>query len=158
EHTVEKETLYHELWADRFVEDSNLTQHIYILRKTLGKNPTGESYIETVARIGYRLKAAVIARHAASIVHMPERSSANGLTNLGPYEGKWPPMQLTIAPSDPKSAEEDAGASPDAATAAIPWVGYKRLHLTVTGVGALIVAIGSVLAFFLWNGSSAGDP
>src|ERR1700748_576057 len=50
---VEKEDIYRELWSDSFVEDSNLTQYIYVLRKILGNNPNGASYIETVARRGY---------------------------------------------------------------------------------------------------------
>jgi len=57
--TVEKENIYQELWGDSFVEDANLTQHIYILRKTLGPKSDGESYIETVARSGYRFTSPV---------------------------------------------------------------------------------------------------
>ena len=57
--TVEKDNFYKQLWADSFVEDANLTQYIYVLRKTLGSNASGESYIETVARSGYRIKADV---------------------------------------------------------------------------------------------------
>lgn len=50
---VEKEYLYNELWADSFVEESNLTQYIYLLRKIFATDATGASYIETVARRGY---------------------------------------------------------------------------------------------------------
>ena len=57
--TVDKESFYQQLWGDSFVEDANLTQHIYVLRKTLGNRPSGESYIETVARSGYRIGAPV---------------------------------------------------------------------------------------------------
>jgi TolB-like protein/DNA-binding winged helix-turn-helix (wHTH) protein/Tfp pilus assembly protein PilF len=56
---VEKEDIYKQLWADSFVEESNLTQYIYLLRKTLDKNPAGVSYIETVARRGYIFTAQV---------------------------------------------------------------------------------------------------
>lgn len=56
---VEKEDIYKELWADSFVEESNLTQYVYLLRKTLDKNPAGISYIETVARRGYIFTAQV---------------------------------------------------------------------------------------------------
>ena len=57
--TVKKEDIYKELWTDSFVEDANLTQYIYLLRKTLDKNPAGISYIETVARRGYMFTAQV---------------------------------------------------------------------------------------------------
>jgi TolB-like protein/DNA-binding winged helix-turn-helix (wHTH) protein/Flp pilus assembly protein TadD len=59
EQTVDKEYIYEQLWGDSFVEDANLTQHIYVLRKTLGHMPSGDSYIETVARAGYRFRAKV---------------------------------------------------------------------------------------------------
>ncbi|MEP6787082.1 MAG: winged helix-turn-helix domain-containing protein [Acidobacteriota bacterium] len=52
-HVVEKEYLYNALWADSFVEESNLTQYIYLLRKIFATDATGASYIETVARRGY---------------------------------------------------------------------------------------------------------
>jgi DNA-binding winged helix-turn-helix (wHTH) protein len=53
---VEREDIYVKLWANSFVEESNLTQYIYTLRKILGKNPSGDSYIETVARRFVRIR------------------------------------------------------------------------------------------------------
>ena len=55
---VAKEDLYQQLWAGSFVEDSNLTQYIYLLRKIVDKNK-GESLIETVTRRGYIFTAPV---------------------------------------------------------------------------------------------------
>lgn len=52
--TTKKEDIFEQLWSDSFVEDANLTQHIYVLRKVLGRTPDGQSYIETVPRQGYR--------------------------------------------------------------------------------------------------------
>ncbi|HEV8608627.1 MAG TPA: winged helix-turn-helix domain-containing protein [Thermoanaerobaculia bacterium] len=47
---LEKDDLMRRLWPDSFVEEANLTQNIYVLRKALGVG----SYIETVPRRGYR--------------------------------------------------------------------------------------------------------
>lgn len=52
--TTQKEDIFTALWCDSFVEDANLTQHIYVLRKALGQTPSGLSYIETVPKQGYR--------------------------------------------------------------------------------------------------------
>jgi pimeloyl-ACP methyl ester carboxylesterase len=41
------------------VEENNLTHNISILRKALGESATGQSFIETVPRIGYRFRAQV---------------------------------------------------------------------------------------------------
>jgi len=58
-HLVEKEELMKALWPDSFVEDANLAQHIWTLRKTLGETQNGKQFIETVARKGFRFTAPV---------------------------------------------------------------------------------------------------
>lgn len=56
---VGKDELMHELWPDSFVEEGNLTQHVFALRKALGENHGEPQFIETVARRGYRFSASV---------------------------------------------------------------------------------------------------
>ena len=56
---ISKEELMTRLWADTFVEESNLTQNIYLLRKTLGNGADGKPLIETFRRRGYRFTGAV---------------------------------------------------------------------------------------------------
>ena len=58
-HLLEKEELMKQLWPDSFVEESNLTQNIFSLRKALGQGEEGPLYIETVPRRGYRFAAQV---------------------------------------------------------------------------------------------------
>ena len=52
---VEKEELMARLWPDSFVEEGNLTQNIYVLRKTMPE----ADFIETIPRRGYRFTAQV---------------------------------------------------------------------------------------------------
>ncbi len=52
---VEKDELMQDLWPDSFVEEGNLTQNIYMLRKALGDG----RFIETIPRRGYRFAADV---------------------------------------------------------------------------------------------------
>ena len=56
---VTKDQLLEAVWPDAFVEESNLTQGIFSLRKRLGKPSDGEEYIQTVPRRGYRLRVPV---------------------------------------------------------------------------------------------------
>jgi DNA-binding winged helix-turn-helix (wHTH) protein/tetratricopeptide (TPR) repeat protein len=56
---LSKGELIHALWPDTFVDEANLTQHVFTLRKTLGNQPGGATYIETVPRRGYIFAAAV---------------------------------------------------------------------------------------------------
>ncbi|MGH9969978.1 MAG: winged helix-turn-helix domain-containing protein, partial [Pyrinomonadaceae bacterium] len=58
-HVVEKEELMQKLWPDTFVEESNLTQNVFTLRKVLGERHDEHAYIETVPKRGYRFAADV---------------------------------------------------------------------------------------------------
>jgi DNA-binding winged helix-turn-helix (wHTH) protein/Tol biopolymer transport system component len=55
-HLLEKDELIRMLWPDSFVEEGNLTNNIFLLRKALGEDP---QYIETVPKKGYRFVGAV---------------------------------------------------------------------------------------------------
>lgn len=52
---VSKEELMETIWADSFVEESNITQSVYTLRRALGKDAEGKAFIETIPKRGYRL-------------------------------------------------------------------------------------------------------
>jgi DNA-binding winged helix-turn-helix (wHTH) protein len=64
--TVEKGELMKALWPESFVEDSNLTQTVFLLRKALGDDSQNPQYIITVPRRGYRLAAQVRLREDGS--------------------------------------------------------------------------------------------
>lgn len=59
-HVVEKDVLMEEVWPDEYVEEGNLAQHIFILRRALGESTGNPRYIETVPRRGYRFVAKMI--------------------------------------------------------------------------------------------------
>ena len=56
---VNKDELFESLWAGQFVEESNLTQQIFLLRKALSRHDSGRKIIETVPGRGYRFTAPV---------------------------------------------------------------------------------------------------
>lgn len=59
---VAKDFLLKEVWPNTFVEDANLSQNIFLLRRALGDErdgPNGPKYIETVPKRGYRFIASV---------------------------------------------------------------------------------------------------
>lgn len=51
---ISKDDLIDAVWKDSIVEESNLSQYLYLLRKTLGARQDGRPYIETLRRRGYR--------------------------------------------------------------------------------------------------------
>ena len=56
---VSKDDLMKELWPDSFVEEANLSQNIFMLRKALGETPEDRRFIVTLPGKGYRFVAAV---------------------------------------------------------------------------------------------------
>ena len=56
---VTKDELMGALWPDSFVEESNLTQQIFLLRKALSENGQGERMVVTVPGKGYQFAGVV---------------------------------------------------------------------------------------------------
>ncbi len=89
---VEKGDLMKAIWPDSFVEEANLAVNISALRKVFEQGGTGERYIETVPRRGYRF--------VVTVREIGEAAAA-------PAEAKWrvrgpPGSILTINPSHRK--------------------------------------------------------
>lgn len=59
ERTLDKKELMTALWPETFVEESNLAQQVFTLRKLLGEQANGRPYIETVPKHGYHFAARV---------------------------------------------------------------------------------------------------
>jgi PAS domain S-box-containing protein len=55
--TVEKEKFFETVWKGRAVEEANLSQTVFLIRRALGKLANGKDYIETIPGQGYRLAA-----------------------------------------------------------------------------------------------------
>ncbi len=58
-HVLSKDELMKQIWPDSFVEEANLSHHIFALRKALGEEKNGAKFIETIPRRGYRFVANV---------------------------------------------------------------------------------------------------
>lgn len=113
-----KDELLNKVWADSFVEESNLARHIYVLRKTL-KEFGAENLIETVPRRGYRFAGKI--REIENVELVIERHS---LTKT----------LIEIQEEGEKGRKEE-------------WKiksAWKSFLLTVTGAILLLAFIGSV--------------
>ena len=56
---VKKEEILERVWADTFIEESNLSHHVAALRRALGEEKNSKKFIETIPRRGYRFVAPV---------------------------------------------------------------------------------------------------
>jgi Tol biopolymer transport system component/DNA-binding winged helix-turn-helix (wHTH) protein len=59
ERVVSRDELLQALWPEQFIEEGNLTQHIFLLRKELSRHESGRKIIETISGRGYRFTAPV---------------------------------------------------------------------------------------------------
>ena len=76
---VTKQELLDTVWPGTAVEENNLNHNVSVLRKALGEKATGQQYIETVPRVGYRFAAPVDRRrHAAPASVRLSREGAPG--------------------------------------------------------------------------------
>ncbi len=107
-HLVEKDELMKVVWADAFVEESNLTNNVYALRKLLGQGENGRSYIETVPKRGYRFTAPVKELSAEALV-VEKRSVTRVVTEEAVDDSQGQSMigtgeALTVAEVPPHAA------------------------------------------------------
>ena len=56
-HVVSKDELMKALWPRGYVDESNLTKHIWLIRRALGDGEEDSRFIETVPKAGYRFVA-----------------------------------------------------------------------------------------------------
>lgn len=69
-----REELMKRVWPDAFVEEGNLTQAIFLLRKALDDTPQEPRYLVTVPRQGYRFAAEVTESRDESATGIPDNS------------------------------------------------------------------------------------
>src|SRR5262249_34822461 len=138
---VAKSELMDAVWADAFVEESNLSQNIYTLRRTLGVDEQGKQFIETVPRRGYRFAVPVKSIAADSTRPATQIEDVNcdnaPLTNNSP-----------TAPSDPHSHQiKDALPLPiaDAKAASPLKQSLRPRYVALLAIGVLVLAAGFAL-------------
>jgi DNA-binding winged helix-turn-helix (wHTH) protein/TolB-like protein len=124
---ITKDEILDRVWADSFVEESNLSRHIYLLRKTLKEYGESEDLIQTVPRRGYRFTGKV-------------RETANGDVVIEKHTSTRTLIEIQDA------VPEQSPSSPRPRT--LPGSASSPLRITA------VLAVGAVLlsgAVFLWN-------
>lgn len=94
---VGKEELLQTLWPGSFVEESNLSQQIFLLRKALSRHESGAKIIETVPGRGYRFAAAVTTDPSPAPTRMVV-SAAESITRITLEEEEADPAESALAP------------------------------------------------------------
>jgi DNA-binding winged helix-turn-helix (wHTH) protein/Tol biopolymer transport system component len=131
---VTKQELMESVWSDSFVEEGNLTQNIFVLRRELGKAAEGEDYIQTVPKRGYRMNVPIVNLTAQEV-------SRNGVAG--------------IARED---LNQDEAVDLDAASVgkAARWIGNRSwLVASVPVMAMLLIFVLVVVGIGFWRAESA---
>ena len=138
-HAVSKDELMTLLWPRGFVDESNLTKHIWLIRKALHDDHEAK-YIQTVAKMGYRFVASVTIAQPGATAH------TKGLVN---------PANDSVSPEVTRAVDVIAPAGDDVArisntdssrvianelTSARTTSSRRRLAFVSIAAGAAIVA------------------
>jgi DNA-binding winged helix-turn-helix (wHTH) protein/TolB-like protein len=146
-HVVSKDELMHALWPRGFVDESNLTKHVWLIRKALGDNEHGTRWIETVPKLGYRFAAPVerVEERVPAPAPAPVGVVPCGIDAIGDA-GVVPASEPVRSPPQPQIPTENRSASELAG----------RLRHGLAAFAALVVATGAVL--WIWHMRSPVPP
>lgn len=142
---VEKEELFKTVWPDTFVEESNLTYNISLIRKALGEGENGLKLIETVPKRGYRFVAEVRERRAEVAAIAQPLAPVSPLQaeslQLAAPELAAPEMIPATANGSGKSLIKEAAHTPTSTKSERNWK-------IATGVFALLALLALGAAYF----------
>ena len=138
---LSKDELLEKVWEGSIVDESNLSQYLFHLRKTLGEKPDGIPYIETLRRRGYRF---------TGDVHLVERAATAAASGAPQYEIERQDNVLKLADWNKKTESFSAlDAAPATSTFRAP-----RVKLALVSIAILAVAA----AVFFWFKSAGNVP
>ena len=136
-HVVEKDEIMKSIWPDSFVEEANLTQYVFALRKALGEDDNGHAYIETVPKHGYRFVADV--RETGGENADPEIETRVESPSI--QKGEVSPTGQDKMPRPPFVGVADRRVKEAAS--------WRRRPIFIA-IGAIVI-VGFLTSFYWWN-------
>lgn len=138
-HLVGKDELIRRVWPDTIVEEGNLNNLIYLLRKALGDDFSEHKYIETVSKRGYRFLAEV--RKVADQESAPDQAAAALASS--------PSDERLVSPSLPVS-------SPPRLSVFLPRALRERPGMVLMATSVLSFAL-TIALFSVWRSRQRPD-
>jgi DNA-binding winged helix-turn-helix (wHTH) protein len=147
---LSKDEILRAVWADTVVEESNLNQQVFVLRKALNGDGHGPEYIATIPRRGYRFVGEVTER-SAEFPNSSTRPAAIDEAARAPVS-RWLPWMLAagLMIATPL-AFRTWHAAPDASTRILTVTAFPGLERfpSISPDGSFVV--------FSWTGSNPED-
>jgi eukaryotic-like serine/threonine-protein kinase len=128
---VSKDELMRLIWPRGYVDESNLTKHIWLIRRALGEGDHDSRFIETVPKLGYRFVGPVTAS-ARPPADFPDAMPPEPV----------PPV-IAALPAAPAAISSEAGSSesPHALKVARSFAAGGRVWLFALGIVALLLIV-----------------
>ena len=104
---VSKSTLIAGVWPESYVGESSLAQTIFLLRKALGESETGEAYIETHSKRGYRIAVPI------KLLSEPPPDPTSEIPSIHPPEAPPPRKPDHSLPPPPSAARSESSLALD---------------------------------------------
>jgi pimeloyl-ACP methyl ester carboxylesterase/DNA-binding winged helix-turn-helix (wHTH) protein/class 3 adenylate cyclase len=176
---MSKEDLMSLLWADEFVEENNLAQHIHAIRKSLGARAGGAKYIETIPRRGYRFAADVAAldeqppakgpngqsgaNHAGAIANSavfpqltPRRLRSATFLSSRPLTSIRPQTQYAVSDGDVNIAYQVVGDGPIDLVFVMGWVSHLEYFWQEPSFARFLLRLASFSRLILFDKRGTG--
>jgi TolB-like protein/DNA-binding winged helix-turn-helix (wHTH) protein len=149
---MEKDALMRTVWGDTVVEENNLSQAIYLLRKALRDGEDGVRYIETVPKRGYRFVAQV------REIEPPDakEQGRNGNAKLG-SKSTSRPDEAGEATYPREISASESRRQPNSTEKSIPRKSVARGWLQGLVAGAAVIAAMALLQAAGWKQRVFGE-
>lgn len=145
---LEKEEILNTLWQDTFVEEANLTQTIYLLRKALGKSKDGVQHITTLPKRGYKFVPPVRKVSGDALSVTIERTKKEQI-----YIQREETEKITATLSNDGQIESLTNSPVQAVTTNQSRLSTTQKYLLGTVIICLIISVSAF--YFLRNNNSA---
>ena len=142
---VSKSELLDKIWEGQFVEESNLVQQVFLLRKVFSRHDSGSKIIETIPGRGYRFMANLL----------PEPEPDYESQNVS---------QIILSASESRTIvtiEEEIDDDEPAVSLALGNVALRTKNLQWALAGALVATALAIAGWFGWQqwlDRTAGEP
>jgi len=156
---LRKNEILNDIWTESFVEEANLAQHIYMVRKALKYNGDAEDYIETIPKFGYRFVGEVeeeFVDYPLALIKPPgeneQKPSTNGSHSLETVS--------TLGSASEHATFEPAASQPDSTSdKATPFpASSKRIgYFASIGIAFVIVLATLGLVYFTFFRNVSND-
>ncbi len=136
---LRKNEILNGIWAENFVEEANLAQHVYMVRKVLKDNGEGESFIETIPKYGYRFTGDVTENFVDD--SPPEKSEPSPAGDIH-ISSSAPALEAISEPGTMGAEVDEDNAAPNSESVDL------RKWLLLAGVVLAAIGIASYFLYF----------